>query len=389
MSKKQNKIEIPLFDIKLSSQTKKEVNDTLNSGWLTSGPKVKQFEKTVSSYLGMKHSVAINSCTLGLQMILSAIGSNNTKEVITSPFTFVGTIEAIMHTGARPIFADINPKTLNIDPDEVARKITDRTIAVMPVDIAGYPSNYDRLKKVCDRLSVPLISDSAHAIAAKYKGKSIPKYTDASVYSFYSTKNLTCGEGGMVVSRHKELIDAIRLFARHGFTKNTFDRNKKKDWHYDIAHLGFKGNMSDVHAAIGLGQFTTFEKDQIKREKVAGKYIKKLSHLSEYIELPFLDDNITHGWHLFIIKLHLSKLKIDRNEFIRLMNKKGIECGVHYQPIFEFEYYRDALGFTEQILPNSAYAGRRVISLPFYVGLKKDGIDYVCRSIEEIISKFS
>ena len=268
---KKNK-RIPLFDLKVSSQAKKEVNEVLESGWLSGGDKVQKFEDNVVSLLSMKYAAAVNSCTVGLQIVLSTIGADKSKKVITSPFTFVGTIEAIMHTGAKVIFADIDPETLTMDPDEVARKITKNCIAILPVDIAGYPSDYTKLNKISNQSSIPIISDSAHAIGGLYKNKSIPNFTDASIYSFYSTKNLTCGEGGMVVSKHKELIDTIKILSRHGLTKSTFERYQEKDWQYDVAHLGFKANLSELSAAVGLGQLKVFKKAQTKREEIAKRY---------------------------------------------------------------------------------------------------------------------
>ncbi|MEA1980808.1 MAG: DegT/DnrJ/EryC1/StrS family aminotransferase [candidate division Zixibacteria bacterium] len=383
---KKNK-RIPLFNLEISSHAKKEANEVLESGWLSGGNKVQKLEKDVASLLGMKYAAAVNSCTVGLQIVLSTIGAGKNKKVITSPFTFVGTIEAIMHAGADVIFADIDPKTLTIDIDEVARKITKNCIAILPVDIAGYPSDYTKLKKVSDQFSIPIISDSAHAIGGLYKNKSIPKFTDASVYSFYSTKNLTCGEGGMVVSEHKELIDALKILSRHGLTKSTFDRHKEKNWKYDVAHLGFKANLSELSAAVGLGQLKVFKKEQAKREKIANRYYKNLQNYNDLFELPIIEKNKTHGWHLFIIRLNLSELSISRNQFIEKMNKKNIECGVHYQPIFEFDFYKEALGYTGQYLPNAAYAGERVVSLPFYPSLLLKDVDYVCEQIIDILRK--
>ena len=218
MGRNKKPTRIPLYDVSLSPQAIKHANQTLKSGWLSPGPKVAAFEKAICELMQTRYAAPVSSATAGMELVLTAIGAQPGKEVVTTPFTFVGTVEAILAAGATPVFADINPHSLNIDPDEVYRKITHRTIAVMPVDLAGYPANYRMLKKICNTKSVPLIADAAHSIGAMYRNKPIAKHTDAAVISFYSTKNLTCGEGGIVVSKHQAVVEAIKLMARHGLT---------------------------------------------------------------------------------------------------------------------------------------------------------------------------
>ncbi|RKX25449.1 MAG: UDP-4-amino-4,6-dideoxy-N-acetyl-beta-L-altrosamine transaminase [Candidatus Zixiibacteriota bacterium] len=380
---------IPLFDLKLSSKAKKEVAAVLNEGWLTSGPRVKAFEKAVTKLLGVKYATAVSSCTAGLHLALKAVGAGSGREIITTPFTFAATIEAIIQAGAQPVFADINPQTLNIDPDEVARKITDNTLAIVPVDIAGHPADYISLNQICDARSLVLLADAAHSIGALCGKRSIPKMCDGAVFSFYSTKNLTCGEGGMVVSRHKVMTDRVRLLARHGLTSGTYSRKSSGKWEYDAIAAGYKANMSDLHAAVGLGQLASFEKDQAARIKIAERYCKNLSPLEDFIEIPKIAKGYSHGWHLYIIKLHLSHLRIDRNGFIAAMSRQGIECGVHYKPIFELSYYRDRYGLLPQYFPNAAYAGQCVVSLPLYPGMKMADVDIVCEVVEKLVRRYT
>jgi len=387
MKKSNDNKTIPLFDLKLSARTKKEVAATLDSGWLTTGPRVKKFEQAVAEYLKVKHSVAVNSATIGLQMVLTAIGAGPGREVVTTPFTFVGTIEAILLAGARPVFTDIEAQTLNLDPDKIPPCVNKHTAAVMAVDIAGNPADYGRIASICNERDLPLVADAAQSIAGLHKGKSVPSHVDAAVFSFYSTKNLTCGEGGMVVSRHKELIDAVRLLSLHGLTSGTLDRKKSKKWRYDVKHLGFKANMSDIHAAVGLGELTALDEYQRKRTKLAERYIKNLSDLSELVAMPVPEQNSAHSWHLFIGRLQLPTLTIDRDRFIELMLKLGVECGVHYLPVFELSYYRQALGIGPKQFPNAARAGKRVVSLPLYPGLKLAEVDYVCDCVRTILLK--
>jgi len=389
MKNPRGKRSIPLFDLTLSAKARKEVASTLASGWITTGPKVAAFERAVCRHLNVKYAAAVNSGTAGLYLALKAVGAGKGAEIITTPFTFVATVEAILMTGATPIFADIDPRTLNIDPEEVVRKVSNRAVAIVPVDIAGYPANYELLSKAADKRRLCLVADAAHSFGAAYRNRTIPNLTDAAVFSFYSTKNLTCGEGGMVLSRHKKLINKVKCLSLHGLTSSAYERKLTNKWEYDVVDFGFKANMSDIHAAVGLGQLTAFEKDQTKRATLAARYIKNLSYLSEFFELPVIEKRYRHGWHLFIIKLHLSHLRISRDRFIELMANCGVECGVHYKPVFELTYYRDLLGLSEQYFPNAAYAGRRVVTLPLYPLLKAADVDCICDCIAAIVTKHS
>lgn len=376
---------IRLYELRLSADSFANVRDTLRSTWLTSGPRVKEFESAVARMCRVRYAAAVNSCTNGLVLALQALGLQG-GEVITTPFSFVATAEAIMHAGAQPVFADIDPHSLTIDPEEVARKVTPRTRAIIAVDIAGHPAEYDRLRKVADHFTLPVIADAAHSFGAQYRRKSVAQVTDAAVFSFHATKNLTCGEGGMVVSRHKILADRVRLLAVHGLTKDAHRRREEAGWRYDVIAPGRKANMSDVHAAIGLGQLPEFERQQQKREALVQRYCANLSALSEYIDLPSPPKHIRHAWHLFIIRLNIDSLTISRDRFIDAMKARRVECGVHYIPMFELSLFRSA-GLNEQIFPNAAWVGRRVVTLPLYPLLTFRQIDYICDAIADIVSK--
>jgi len=380
---------VPLFDVRVSAAAKREVAACLNDGWLSTGPRTTALEKGVMRLTGAKHAVAVSSATAGLELALAAVGARRGTQVVTTPFTFVATVEAIMRNGAEPVFADIDPHTLNVDPDEVARKVTRATAAILPVDLAGVPCNYKALKELCDSKTIPLIADSAHALGASYGRKSIATTADAAVYSFYSTKNLTCGEGGMVVSNHRAFAEVVRRLSRHGMTTNAHERQKRRAWAYDVEFLGSKANLSDVLAAIGLGQLTVFASDQKKREALADRYNRNLAHLRDLLELPAVAAGSKSSWHLYIVKLNLDRLKVTRDAFIDQMKRQGIECGVHYQGIYDFSYYRDQLGVTAQYLPNAAYATRRVVTLPLYPALKPAVVDRICEAVNDIMSRFA
>lgn len=378
---------IPLFDLKISAAAKKEVAAVMKSGWLSTGPKAAAFEKKITSLLKIPYGAAVSSGTTGLQLAMQAIGVGPGREVVTSPFTYVATVGAIMALGARPVLADINPDTLTLDPEEVSRCISPNTGAVLAVDLAGHPADYDQLLAICDRAGKPLLSDAAHAIGASFRKKSVPNWADGAVISFHATKNLTCGEGGMVLSRHRPFIDLVRILSRHGLTSSAHERVRSGDWHYDALRAGTKGTMSELHAAVGLGQLKDYKKQQQQRERLARRYLANLAELGDFLEPPVVRKDCCHGWHLFIIRLHTAALKIDRNRFIELMARRGIECGVHYQPIFEFSFYRDHLSLSPQSLPRAAEAGNRVVSLPLYPDLKLNEVDRVCDSVQTIVTR--
>ena len=387
MSQSKTKRTIRLFDIKLSSAAKKEVNNVMASGWLSTGSRVAEFEKQLSRILKVPYVAALSSGTAALHLALDASGELKDTEVITTPFTFVATVEAIMLAGSKVVLADIDSETLNVSAEDAARKITKKTKAIVPVDIAGNPADYIAIRKLCRAHSLKLISDSAHALGTKYKNKTMPELADVSAYSFYPTKNVTTAEGGAVASKNKKLIDKVRLLSRHGLTSNAYQRQKTGGWGYDVPVFGYKANLSDIHAALGIGELKNFEKNQQKRTMLAKRYLANLSHLSDSLRLPPATSDIRHSWHLFIIQLNLDSLKIDRNRFMAEMSKLGVECGVHYQPIFELSYYRQALNLRASEFPNAAKAGKSVVSLPLHTLLKISDIDYVCECLAAILGR--
>jgi len=378
------KYRIPLFDLKLSPQAKREVNEVLRSGWLNTGPMAAALEKEIARLDRVRYAVAVSSATEGLQLALEALGIGSGYEVITTPFTFAATAASIIHTGATPVFADIELDTLSLDPDEIERKITPRTACVVPVDIAGHPADYERLAEICNRRKLPLIADAAHSLGATLRRRPTARWADVAIHSFQATKNLTTADGGMVVSKHKALIERVRLLSQHAMTVGAYQRKRSGGWEYDVVGLGHKANLSDIHAAIGLGQLSVFEKNQVKRAELAERYRQNLADLSDYIALPTVRKQCHHAWHLFIIRLHLSKVNISRAGFVRRMAEAGIECGVHYKPLFEMSIYKE-FGYNEQHFPNAAYAGRRVVSLPLYPELKLSEVDYICGAIRKIV----
>jgi dTDP-4-amino-4,6-dideoxygalactose transaminase len=383
---KKNKINIQLYDITVSSKAQKEVLATLQSGWLSNGIKTSEFEKLMCRVLDVKYATAVSSASNGLILALKANGIKRGDRVITSPFTFVATIEAIQAIGAIPVFTDIMPDCFTIDPSQIQKRITTKTKAIIPIDIAGHPADYSALKKICNENNLKLISDSAHAVSSKYKGKSIAHWCDSSVISLHVTKNLFCGEGGIVFTQKKKINDKIKLLSNHGIERKNNNSNK---WEYNINDHGMKGNISEVHSAIGIGQISQFKTNQEKRKKIVKRYISNLTRYSKFINLPVTSNNSVHGWHLFIIKLKTEKLKIDRYKFINLMAESNIECGVHYKPIFELSHYKKSLKLSNSSFPIANNIWRQIVTLPLYPKLKLYQVDQICHVIGKILTKYS
>jgi len=381
-------MKVPFFRLKLTSVEKNEVNDTLARGWVTSGPKVRLLENKIARLSGAKYAAAVVSGTAGLHLSFETLNLRPGDEIITTPYTMVATVEAIRYAGAKPVFADINPTTLNIDPESIEKKISRKTKTMVPVDIAGYPCDYTSLKRLARKYKIPVIADAAHSLGAKYKSKPIGSFADAAVFSFYSTKNITTGEGGMVVSNSKRRIDRIKHLALHGMTSSGWKRYSGGGWKYDITELGYKYNLSDLSAALGLGQIKRFSAMQKKRRQLVNRYITNIKHLDEYIELPYCDKDISHAWHLFIIKLNLNRWRIGRDKVIAELEKQGVGCGVHFIPIYHFSYFRKNMKYKPSDFPSCENAFKRVISLPLYPDLSFKEVDYVCEILTSLTRRF-
>lgn len=376
--------QVPFYRHSFGRDEIREIADTVKSGWVTTGKKAHLLEQNIARYLNAKHTIAVNSCTAAMHLLLQAAGIGPGDEIVTTPYTFVATTEAILYTGATPVYCDINYRTLNIDPDTAAGKLTAKTKALLPVHIAGLPVHMDGFKRLARDNKIRLFDDAAHAFGADYKGKKIGSIGDGSAFSFYAVKNLTTGEGGMVATRHKRLAEKIKLLSLHAMSKSAWGRySKGGQWRYDVLDLGYKYNLSDLAASLGLAQFAKFERMQQLRRRAAARYMKNLTDVKE-IMLPAVEECSTHAWHLFMIRLRLNRLKIDRDRFIHELNRRHIGTSVHFIPLFLQSYYRRHLKLDRRDFPNAYRAFREVITLPFFPDLKPQEIDYVCGVIEKI-----
>tara|TARA_Y100001978_G_scaffold198172_1_gene210187 strand:- start:470 stop:1621 length:1152 start_codon:yes stop_codon:yes gene_type:complete len=366
-----------------------EVITCLRSGWITTGPKVKTFEFKFSKFLQNNfETIAVNSATSGLHLALEALGIKYGDEVITTTYTFTATAEVIRYLGAAPVFIDINPHTLNIDHNKIEKAITSKTKAILVVHFAGLPCNMDKILNIANKFNLKVIEDAAHAFPTIYNKKIIGNLnSDATVFSFYANKTITTGEGGMVVVKDANIAKRIKLMRLHGINKDAFDRytSRKSSWYYEVIAPGYKYNMTDLAASIGIHQLDKAYKFQKKRELIAKFYTKELSNLP--LILPSEGDKEDlHSWHLYVIRLG-KELNISRGEFIELMYKNGIGCSVHYIPLHVQPYWRKKYNLEKMQFPESIIAYEKSVSLPIYPGLKLKEQKRIISTIKKIISK--
>jgi dTDP-4-amino-4,6-dideoxygalactose transaminase len=363
------------------------VVSVLRSGWMTTGPQVNALEAALGRFVGSKHVLAVNSCTAGLHLALAGLGIGPGDEVITTPLTFCSTVNVILQVGAVPILADIGPD-LNIDPSSVARLITPRTRAIIPVHIAGLPCNMDAIWELARTHNLRVIEDAAHASGASYDGVRIGGgQSDAVAFSFYATKNLSTGEGGAVFTPSEELYDRMRVLCLHGISRDAWNRySEKGNWHYDVVDCGFKYNMSDIMGAIGIHQLANLDRMNARRTEIASAYNQAFAELPE-VELPPSGDRCVHAWHLYILRLNLARLTIDRARFFTEMRERGVHCSVHFIPIPLHPYYRAKLEMRDPCaLALAEYP--RLISLPLYSSMQDEDVARVIDVVREVALEF-
>lgn len=368
----------------------KEVVDTIKSGWWGTGPKTEKFEQMFADYIGAKYAVSVNSATAGMHLALKVLGIGKGDEVITTPMTFVSTANVIIHTGARPVFADIEADTWNIDPKEVEKKITKKTKAIMPVHLHGRPVNMDAIMKIAKRNSLFVVEDAAHAIEAIYHGDKIGTIGDMTVFSFYVTKNVATGEGGMITTRRKDWDRRLRILRLHGLSQDAYKRYSVKHFSlYEAVEPGFKYNLTDIASSLGIHQLARVEKNLKRRKEIWNMYTKAFSK-NPYLILPApIEKGTRHAMHLCAILIDIDKLKVKRNEFVDSLIKEGIGSGVHFSPVHLHDYYRKTYGYKKGDFPNAEYVGERTLSLPLGANLTDKDVKDVIRAVLKLVNYFS
>ena len=366
-----------------------EVTDTLLSGWLTTGPKTLQFEKNFCEFIGADYSLAVNSATSGLHLALEAVGVGRGDKVITTPYTFTATAEVIRYLGADPILVDIDPKTFNIDPEKI-REIASKhnnIKAIIPVHFAGQSCEMDAIREIANENNWKIVEDAAHALPTTWQGEMVGTLSDITVYSFYVTKTIATGEGGMVVSNNEEYIKRMKVMRLHGINRDVFDRytSDKPSWFYEIVEPGYKYNMTDIAASLGIHQLKKARAFQERREWMAMQYNEAFSDLplqTPYVTYP--DD--THAWHLYVIQLDLESLSINRDRFIELMAEAGIGTSVHFIPLHLHPYWRDKYGYEPEDYPVALNVFNRAVSLPIYPKMTDDDVERVIQAVRKILT---
>lgn len=352
----------------IGSEEKNALLAALDSGWITKGPQVARFEQDFCAYTQARHALALNSCTAALHLALLGFGIGPGDEVITTPLTFVATVNMIVMTGATPILADIDPATLNLDLKSVEAAITSRTKAIIPVHLAGQSCDLAPLLELAKAHKLRVIDDAAHAIGTGYHGKPIGSWCDATAFSFYATKNITTGEGGMLTSPHPEFMESVRPLSLHGLSKDAWKRYSAEGFqHYLVEAPGFKYNMNDLQAALGIEQLKKCDLLTQKRRERVMRYRQELAELPLRFQQDLPDSE--HAHHLFMVVLDTERLKISRDQILASLHAAGIGCAVHFIPVHFHPYYQRSLGLSEQALPVASLVGKQLLSLPLYPDL--------------------
>jgi len=357
------------------------VVEVLKGDWLTCGPKVDEFEKLVASYCNAKFAVAFSSGTAALHGAYFALGVKEGDEVITTPLTFSATSNGVVYCGGKPVFVDIKPDTLNIDPEKIEEKINLKTKAIAIVDFAGQTCDFDAIKEIAKKHNLPIVEDAAHALGSEYKGQKVGSLADLTVLSFHPVKTITSGEGGMVLTNNEELAVKLRNFRHHGIVK----KPEIAPWYYEIEEIGYNYRLSDVHCALGISQLKKLDKFVVKRQEIVEKYQKAFKNIPEIILIK--EERFAKtAWHICPIQFDLTKLKITRKEIFKQLGEKGIKCQVHYVPVHFMSFYKNNFGYKKGDFPITEQYYNRTITLPLFPKLTNEEVEYVIASVKEIIN---
>jgi len=370
-----------------------EIKDVLVSGWITTGPKTRQFEAEFAAAVGAKYAVAVNSCTAAMHLVLEALGLQAGDEVITTPYTFAATAEVVRYFAAKPVFVDICPADFNINPDLIEATVTERTKAIIPVHIAGSPVDIDAIYAIAKSHGLAVIEDAAHAFPAKYKGRTIGTIAvsgqrSAVCFSFYATKSITTGEGGMITTDDEVLAERCRIMSLHGISKDAWKRyTAEGSWYYEIIAPGYKYNMTDIASSMGLAQLRKAENMWRRRKEIAGQYTRAFSQCPA-LEVPAIRPEIQHAWHLYMLRLNLEQLKIDRARFIEELKRRNIGASVHFIPLHLHPYYRETYGYQPEDFPVAYREYQREVSLPIYSKMNEQDGDDVIEAVVDIVKRY-
>ena len=378
---------IPFHVPDIGEEEIRSVVETLQSGWLTTGAKVKKFEEDFAKYIGSRHAVAVNSGTAALHLALDAIGIKEGDEVIVPTMTFAATSEVVLYFKAAPILVDCQADTLNLDPDKIEAAITAKTKAIIPVHFGGQPCEMDSILEIAKARKLKVVEDAAHALPAAYDGKRVGIIGDITCFSFYATKTITTGEGGMATTGNPEWADRMRMMSLHGISKDAWNRySSEGSWYYEVFFPGYKYNMTDIAAAIGIEQLKKCDRFWETRRSIAATYDEAFADLPE-IRTPVCHPDRQHAWHLYVIQLELDRLTINRNEFIEALKQANIGTSVHFIPLHLHPYYQKTFGYTPGDFPNANDVFHRIVSLPIFPKMAETDIREVIRAVRNIVKR--
>ena len=364
------------------------VVNVLRSDWLTTGPKVAEFEEAFAAWVGAKHAVSFSSGTAALHGAAFAAGLKAGDEAITTPMTFAATANSVLYQGATPVFADVSTDTLNLDPAQVRERITNRTRAVLPVDYAGHPADLDAIREVAAGNGCIVIEDASHAPGAEYKRRRAGSIADMTVFSFHPAKHLTTGEGGMVTTDRGDFAETLRRFRNHGISSDARQRQSAGQWHYEMVLLGFNYRLTDIACALGLSQLKKLDENLARRREIAARYTAAVHDL-EGVTVPAVRMDVNPAWHLYPIRVNPEKLTAGRAQIFRALRAENIGVNVHYTPVHLHPYYRDRFGYAAGDYPIAEDAYARLISLPMFHGMTDEDVDDVIRALRKIVGHYS
>jgi perosamine synthetase len=360
----------------------REVTEVLRSNWLTTGPKVSEFEEAVADYVGAKYAVAVSSGTAALHCSMYALGIDEGDEVIVPPVTFAATANCVVYLKGVPVFADVNPNNLLIDPQRVEEKINKKTKAIIAVDYAGHPCDYEKLQKISEKNNIKLIADGCHALGAEYKSKKVGALADMTVFSFHPVKHITTGEGGMVTTNNPEFYNRLCLFRNHGINSDANQREKMDSWYYEMIDLGYNYRITDIQCALGLSQLKKLSGFVKRRREIAALYNKAFKEIDVIAPLS-IEKNVYHAYHLYVVRIDFSSIGINKVEFFKEMRAMGVGVNVHYIPVYLHPFYQQHLKTVSGLCPVAEDAYKDILSLPIYPAMSDHDVEFVVNAVVE------
>lgn len=379
-----HELQIPFHRASVGEEEVRAVSEVIRSGWLTMGPKTVEFETEFARYIGAKHAIAVSSCTAALHLALEAVGIGAGDEVLVPTTTFTATAEVVTYLGAKPILVDVEENTLNLNPADAAGRVTPRTRALIAVHFAGQPCDMERIRELANQHGLYVIDDAAHALPASYRGASVGLLSELTAFSFYATKTLTTGEGGMVTTDNADYADRIRIMRLHGIGRDAWKRySATGSWYYEVLAAGFKYNMTDIQAALGLVQLRKCSAMRSQRRQIAMQYTAAFARL-EALEPPTVLDDRESSWHLYVLRLRTDRLGVARDDFISALRERGIGTSVHFIPLHLHPYYQKAFGYRPTDFPVAEKEYNRSLSLPIYPDMTQEEIQRVIEAVSAV-----